>query len=90
MMKFASKYPDPDQPMVQGVQMYSLTDGALSFSEDGAQSHFAGLVQAATTAVDREAAFNRPAMTCPIKTRRTPIRKIPGKQLSLFRRTRKC
>ena len=45
-----SIYPDLAQATASSAQMYSLADGALQAHQNSANSHFAGLIEAATAA----------------------------------------
>lgn len=49
-----SLYPDLAQATASSAQMYSLADGAIQAHQNGANSHFAGLIEAATAAAGQE------------------------------------
>ncbi|KAI4125517.1 MAG: hypothetical protein LQ347_005358 [Umbilicaria vellea] len=49
-----SIYPDLAQAAASSAQMYSLADGALQAHQNSANSHFAGLIEAATAAAGQE------------------------------------
>ncbi|SLM34446.1 hypothetical protein LPUS_03201 [Lasallia pustulata] len=49
-----SMYPDLAQATASSAQMYSLADGALQVHQNNANSHFAGLIEAATAAAGQE------------------------------------